>query len=141
MKKLSLSLMLNVSLALMLALSLIYPQSVAVSFVATWAILATVICVVAGGVGVYVTEYVLERYGRELPPESQAVKIVTSLFLQPVTWCRRAVGLVVMVATFISLVAAGWIFTALIYLVASLFFRLIRTACRQRFEGRELCQS
>ncbi len=39
MKKLSLSLMLNVSLALMLALSLIYPQSVAVSFVATWAIL------------------------------------------------------------------------------------------------------
>ncbi|STE72402.1 Head completion/stabilization protein (GpL) [Escherichia coli] len=32
MKKLSLSLMLNVSLALMLALSLIYPQSVAVSF-------------------------------------------------------------------------------------------------------------
>ena len=70
MKKLSLSLMLHVSLALMLALSLIYPQSVAVSFVATWAILATVICVVAGGVGVYATEYVLERYGRELPPES-----------------------------------------------------------------------
>lgn len=61
MKKLSLSLMLNVSLALMLALSLIYPQSVAVNFVAAWAILATVICVVAGGVGVYATEYVLER--------------------------------------------------------------------------------
>ncbi|SPW52377.1 LysA protein [Escherichia coli] len=80
MKKLSLSLMLNVSLALMLALSLIYPQSVAVSFVAAWAILATVICVVAGGVGVYATEYVLERYGRELPPESLAVKIVASLF-------------------------------------------------------------
>ncbi len=105
MKKLSLSLMLNVSLALMLALSLIYPQSVAVNFVATWAILATVICVVAGGVGVYATEYVLERYGRELPPESLAVKIVTSLFLQSVPWRRRAVALVVMVATFISLVA------------------------------------
>ena len=141
MKKLSLSLMLNVSLALMLALSLIYPQSVAVSFVAAWAILATVICVVAGGVGVYSTEYVLERYGRELPPESLAVKIVASLFLQPVPWRRRAAALVVMVATFISLVAAGWIFTALIYLVASVFFRLIRTACRQRFEERELCQS
>lgn len=137
MKKLSLSLMLNVSLALMLALSLIYPQSVAVSFVAAWAILATVICVVAGGVGVYATEYVLERYGRELPPESLAVKIVTALFLQPVPWRRRAAALVV---TFISLVAAGWIFTALIYLVASVFFRLIRTACRQRFEGREPCQ-
>ncbi|HAJ0388187.1 TPA: protein lysA, partial [Escherichia coli] len=26
-------------------------------------------------------------------------------------------------------------------LVVSVFFRLIRTACRQRFEGRELCQS
>ena len=90
MKKLSLSLMLNVSLALMLALSLIYPQSVAVNFVAAWAILATVICVVAGGVGVYASEYVLERYGRELPPESLAVKIVMSLFLQPVPWCRRA---------------------------------------------------
>ncbi|EAC1556637.1 protein lysA [Escherichia coli] len=139
MKKLSLSLMLNVSLALMLALSLIYPQSVAVNFVAAWAILATVICVVAGGVGVYATEYVLERYGRELPPESLAVKIVTSLFLQPVPWRRRAAAL--MVATFISLVAAGGIFTALIYLVASLFFRLIRTACRQRLEGRELCQN
>ncbi|MCV1454549.1 protein lysA, partial [Escherichia coli] len=25
--------------------------------------------------------------------------------------------------------------------VASLFFRLIRTACRQRIEGREPCQS
>ena len=137
MKKLSLSLMLNVSLAL----SLIYPKSVAVSFVAAWAILATVICVVAGGVGVYATEYVLERYGRELPPESLAVKIVTSLFLQPVPWRRRAVVLVVMVATFISLVAAGWIFTALIYLVVSVFFRLIRTACRQRFEVREPCQS
>ncbi|ALL92687.1 TPA: DNZ54_00345 family protein [Escherichia coli] len=144
MKKLSLSLMLNVSLALMLALSLIYPQSVAVSFVAAWSILATVICVVAGGVGVYATEYVLERYGRELPPESLAVKIVTSLFLQPVPWRRRAAALVVMVVmvvTFISLVAAGWIFTALIYLVTSVFFRLIRTACRQRFEGREPCQS
>ncbi|EFE5942180.1 DNZ54_00345 family protein [Escherichia coli] len=138
MKKLSLSLMLNVSLALMPALSLIYPQSVAVSFVAAWAILATVTCVVAGGVGVYATEYVLERYGRELPPESLAVKIVASLFLQPVPWRRRAAALVV---TFISLVAAGWIFTALIYLVASVFFRLIRTACRQRFEGREPCQS
>ncbi|HAW5574807.1 TPA: protein lysA, partial [Escherichia coli] len=87
------------------------------------------------------TEYVLERYGQELPPESLAVKIVTSLFLQPVPWRRRAAALVVMVATFIALVAAGWIFTALIYLVASLFFRLIRTACRQRFEGREPCQS
>ncbi|EEZ5201573.1 protein lysA [Escherichia coli] len=144
MKKLSLSLMLNVSLALMLALSLIYPQSVAVSFVAAWSILATVICVVAGGVGVYATEYVLERYGRELPPESLAVKIVTSLFLQPVPWRRRAAALVVMVVmvvTFISLVAAGWIFTALIYLVTSVFFRLMRTACRQRFEGREPCQS
>ncbi|EGB39645.1 phage lysis protein LysA, partial [Escherichia coli H120] len=97
--------------------------------------------VVAGGVGVYATEYVLERYGRELPPESLAVKIVASLFLQPVPWRRRSVALVVLVATFISLVAAGWIFTALIYLVASLFFRLIRTACRQRFEGREPCQS
>lgn len=140
MKKLSLSLMLNVSLALMLALSLIYPQSVAVSFVAAGAILATVICVVAGGVGVYATEYVLERYGRELSPESLAVKIVASLFLQPVPWRRRAAALVV-VATFIALVAAGWIFTALIYLVASVFFRLIRKACRQRFEGREPCQS
>ena len=140
MKKLSLSLMLNVSLALMLALSLIYPQSVAVNFVAAWAILATVICVVAGGVGVYATEYVLERYGRELPPESLAVKIVTSLFLQPVPWRRRAAALVVMVALS-SLVAAGGIFTALIYLVASLFFRLIRKACRQRLEGREPCQS
>ena len=139
MKKLSLSLMLNVSLALMLAL--IYPQSVAVNFVAAWAILATVICVVSGGVGVYATEYVLERYGRELPPESLAVKIVTSLFLQPVPWRRRAAVLVVVVATFSSLVATGWIFTALIYLVASVFFRLIRTACRQRFEGREPCQS
>ena len=137
MKKLSFSLMLNVSLAL----SLIYPQSVAVNFVAAWAILATVICVVAGGVGVYATEYVLERYGRELPPESLAVKIVTALFLQPVPWRRRSVALVVMVATFISLVAAGWIFTALIYLVAALLFRLIHTACRQRLEGREPCQS
>ncbi|MDO2167156.1 protein lysA, partial [Escherichia coli] len=48
---------------------------------------------------------------------------------------------VFMVATFIALVAARWIFTALIYLVASLFFRLIRSACRQRLEWRELCQS
>ncbi len=92
MKKLSLSLMLHVSLALMLALSLIYPQSVVVSFVAAWAILATVICVVAGGVGVYATEYVLERYGRELPPESLAVKIVTSLFLQPVPVAQAGSG-------------------------------------------------
>ncbi|MCV5512930.1 DNZ54_00345 family protein, partial [Escherichia coli] len=79
--------------------------------------------------------------GRGLPPELLAGKIVAALFLQPVPWRGRSVALVVMVATFISLVAAGWIFTALIYLVASVFFRLIRTACRQRFEGREPCQS
>ncbi|RIC24682.1 protein lysA, partial [Escherichia coli] len=30
--------------------------------------------------------------------------------------------------------------TALIYLVASLFFRLMHTACRQRLEGRKPCQ-
>lgn len=92
MKKLSLSQMLNVSLALMLALSLIYPQSVAVNFVAAWAILATVICVVLGGVGVYATEYVLERYGRELPPESLAVKIVTSLFCSRIAVAQTGGG-------------------------------------------------
>lgn len=111
-----------------------------VSFVATQAILATVICVVAGGVGMYATEYVLERYGRELPPESLVSEDCHVAVLQPVPWRRRAVALVVVVATFISLVAAGWIFTALIYLVASVFFRLIRTACCQRFEGWEPCQ-
>ncbi|WP_106379940.1 DNZ54_00345 family protein, partial [Escherichia coli] len=63
------------------------------------------------------------------------------LFLLLVLWRRRSVAVVVMVASFFSLVAAGWIFTALIYLVASVFFRLIRTACCQRFEGREPCQS
>ncbi|WP_248783223.1 DNZ54_00345 family protein [Escherichia coli] len=67
------------------------------------------------------------------------MKIVTRCFCSR---CRgAAAGSGVMVATFISLVAAGWIFTALIYLVASVFFRLIRTACCQRFEGREPCQS
>lgn len=139
MKKLSLSLMLNVSLALMLALSLIYPQSVAVNFVATgrfWRRLSVWLPVVS----VCMPLSMYWNATDEAPPESLAVKIVTSLFLQSVPWRRRAVALVVMVATFISLVAAGWIFIALIYLVASVFFRLIRTACRQRFEGREPCQ-
>lgn len=91
MKKLSLSLMLNVSLALMLALSLIYPQSVAVNFVAAWAILATVICVVAGGVGVYATEYVLERYLIEvrewwqLNEEPGTFRIVVGVLEQGIT--------------------------------------------------------
>lgn len=141
MKKLSLSLMLNVSLALMPALSLIYPQSVVVSFVATWAILAMVICVVAGGVGVYATEYVLERYGRELPPESLVSED-----------CHVAVFAAGAVAQTgggsdgdggdVYLAGRCRVdFTALIYLVASLFFRLICTACRQRLEEREPCQS
>ena len=88
MKKLSLSLMLNVSLALMLALSLIYPQSVAVSLSPPGDSGDGYLCGCRWCRRVC-HWYVLERYGRELPPESLAVKIVTSLFCSR---CRGADG-------------------------------------------------
>lgn len=108
MKKLSLSLMLNVSLVMMLALSLIYPQSVAVSLSPPgrfWRRLSVWLPVVSGCMPLVCAGTLRAGAAAGVAGREDCHVAV----LQPVPWCRRAAALVVMVATFISLVAAGWI--------------------------------
>ncbi|ENH53879.1 putative protein lysA [Escherichia coli p0305293.7] len=68
----------------MLALSLIYPQSVAVSFVATWAILGR-LSVWLPGCRRVCHEYVLNATGGSCPGIAGR-EDCHALFLQPVPW-------------------------------------------------------
>ncbi|MCO7448054.1 DNZ54_00345 family protein [Enterobacter hormaechei] len=140
MKKYLRSLMLDVLLAVFLLWGLASPQSAALNFVAAWALFGCVVCITASLAGVAVFDHWLRNAGKGIPVKPEIMKIFRAVFCNKPSKARRAWSLIIFVVTIGCLLGAGWIFTALFYLICVLTFTGVRTSYRQRIEERGCVQ-
>lgn len=139
MKKFLRSLMLDALLAVFLLWGLASPQSAAINFVAAWALFGCVVCITASLAGVAVFDHWLLNAGKGIPVKPEIMKIFRAVFCNKPSKARRAWSLIICVVTIGCLLGAGWIFTALLYLICVLTFTGVRTSYRQRIEEAGLC--
>ena len=139
MKKYLRSLMLDVLLAVFLLWGLASPQSAALNFVAAWALFGCVVCITASLAGVAVFDHWLRNAGKGIPVKPGIMKIFRAIFCRKPSPARHAWSLIIFSATTSCLLGAGWIFTALLYLICVLTFTGLRTSYRQRIEEAGLC--
>ena len=139
MKKLLHSLMFDVLLAVFLLWGLASPQSAAINFVAAWALFGCVVCITASLAGVAVYDHWLRNTGKGIPVKPEIMKIFRAVFCRKPSKGRRAWSLIIFAVTTGCLLGAGWLFTALFYLICVLTFSGVRTSYRQRIEEAGLC--
>ncbi|WP_029883546.1 DNZ54_00345 family protein [Enterobacter sp. T1-1] len=139
MKKLSRSLMLDALLAVFLLWGLALPQSAAINFVAAWALFGCVVCITASLAGVVVFDHWLRSVEKGSPVNPELMKIFRAVFCRQPSKGRRAWSLIIFTITTGCLLGAGWVFTALIYLICVLTFAGVRKTYRQRIEEAGLC--
>lgn len=139
MKKYLRSLMFDVLLALVLLWGLASPQSAAVNFVAAWALFGSFICITASLAGVVAYEHWLRNTDKSIPVNPDLMRVFRAVFCRKPSQGRRAWSLIIFSVTTGCLLGAGWILTALIYLMCVLTFKAVRKSYRQRIEGAGLC--
>lgn len=139
MKKYLRSLMFDALLALVLLWGLVSPQSAAVNFVAAWALFGSFVCITASLAGVVAFEHWLRNTGKSIPVNPDLMKVFRIVFCRKPSRARHAWYLIIFAATTGCLLGAGWIFTALVYLLCVLTFKAVRETYRQRIEGAGLC--
>ncbi|MEP9069887.1 DNZ54_00345 family protein [Enterobacter hormaechei] len=139
MKKFLRPMMLDALLAVFLLWGLASPQSAAINFVAAWALFGCVVCITASLAGVAVFDHWLRNTGKGIPVKPEIMKIFRAVFCRQPSKARRARSLIIFVVTTGCLLGAGWIFTALLYLICVLTFTGVRTSYRQRIEETGLC--
>lgn len=139
MKKYLRSLMFDALLALVLLWGLVSPQSAAINFVAAWALLGCFVCITASLAGVVAYEHWLRNTGKSIPVNPELMKVFRIVFCRKPSQARHAWSLIIFSATTGCLLGAGWILTALIYLICVLTFKAVRETYRQRIEGAGLC--
>ncbi|HGW1783336.1 TPA: DNZ54_00345 family protein [Klebsiella pneumoniae] len=139
MKKYIRSLMFDALLALVLLWGLASPQSVAVNFVAAWALFGSLVCITASLAGMVAYEHWLRNTGKSIPVNPDLMKVFRVVFCRKPSQARHAWSLIIFSATTGCLLGAGWIFTALVYLLCVLTFKAVRETYRQRIEGAGLC--
>lgn len=139
MKKYLRSLMFDALLAVVLLWGLASPQSAAVNFVAGWALFSSFVCITASLAGVVAYDHWLRSTGKSIPVSTELMKVFRAVFCRQPSRVRRAWSLIIFSVTTGCLLGAGWIFTALIYLICVLTFTGVRTSYRQRIEGAGLC--
>lgn len=139
MKKHLISLIFDVLLSLLVLRGLTCPQSVAVNFVAVWAIFYCLLCIVVSLAGAAVYEDWLQGQEKAIPLSDKKMEIFRSVFCRKHSPLRHFWSLVIIAGAFSCLVAAGWVFTALIYVICVLIFRSVRSSYRQRIEEAGLC--
>ncbi|EPT3115992.1 MAG: DNZ54_00345 family protein [Klebsiella michiganensis] len=139
MKKYLRSLIFDALLALVLLWGLVSPQSAAVNFVAAWALFGSFVCITASLAGVVVYEHWLRNTGKSIPVNPDLMKVFRVIFCRKPSQARHAWSLIIFSATTGCLLGAGWIFTALVYLLCVLTFKAVRETYRQRIEGAGLC--
>ncbi|EFJ1801470.1 lysA protein [Escherichia coli] len=139
MKKYLRSLMFDALLALVLIWGLVSPQSAAVNFVAAWALFCSFVCITASLAGVVACEHWLRNTGKSIPVNPDLMKVFRAVFCRKPSQARHAWSLIIFSATTGCLLGAGWIFTALVYLLCILTFKAVRETYRQRIEGAGLC--
>lgn len=139
MKDKLISLILDVLIAALVLGGLIDPLSVAVNFVAAWALLVSFASIVVSLTGIAVYKHWENARLTERPINDNIMKTFRALFCKTPSKGRRAWSLIMLAFTFSCLVGAGWIFTALIYLICLCSFKMVRITCRQCIEGAGLC--
>lgn len=139
MKKFLRSLVLDALLAVFLLWGLASPQSAALNFVAAWALFGCVVCIAASLAGVAVFDHWLRNAGKGIPVKPEIMKIFRAVICNKPSKARRAWSLIIFVVTIGCLLGAGWIFTALLYLICVLTFTGVRTSYLQRIEEAGLC--
>lgn len=139
MKKYLRSLIFDALLALVLLWGLVSPQSAAVNFVAAWALFGSFVCITASLAGVVAYEHWLRNTGKSIPVNPDLMKVFRVIFCRKPSQARHARSLIIFSATTGCLLGAGWIFTALVYLLCVLTFKAVRETYRQRIEGAGLC--
>ncbi|HAV9340018.1 TPA: lysA protein [Escherichia coli] len=138
MKKLT-SLIYDFLLALMLFRGLTDPQSAAVNFVAVWALFDCLVCIAASFAGVAAYDHWHRNRQKGIPLNDSVMKIFRMVFCRKHSPLRRFWSLLFFTGVFACLVGAGWVFTALLYLICALVLKAVRSAYRQRIEGEGLC--
>lgn len=139
MKKYLRSLMFDALLALVLLWGLVSPQSAAINFVAAWALFGCFVFITASLAGVVAYEHWLRNTGKSIPVNPELMKVFRIVFCRKPSQARHAWSLIIFSATTGCLLGAGWILTALIYLICVLTFKAVRETYRQRIEGAGLC--
>lgn len=139
MKKYLRSLMFDALLALVLLWGLVSPQSAAMNFVAAWAIFVCFVCITASIAGVVAYEHWLRNTGKSIPVNPDLMKVFRVVFCRKPSQARHAWSLIIFSATTGCLLGAGWILTALVYLLCVLTFKAVRETYRQRIEGAGMC--
>ena len=84
-------------------------------------------------------EHWLRNTGKSIPVNPDLMKIFRAVFCRKPSQGRRAWSLIIFSVTTGCLLGAGWILTALIYLICMLTFKAVRETYRQRIEGAGLC--
>ncbi|WP_343439688.1 DNZ54_00345 family protein [Enterobacter hormaechei] len=139
MKKFLRSLMFDALLALFLLWGLASPQSAAINFVAAWALFGCFTCIAGSLAGIAAYDSWLRNTGKGTPVNPELMKIFRALFCRNSSKPRRAWSLIIFAVTTGCLLGAGWILTALFYVISVLTFKGVCTSCRQRIEGAGLC--
>ncbi|EOX3151283.1 DNZ54_00345 family protein, partial [Enterobacter hormaechei] len=86
-----------------------------------------------------VFDHWLRNAGKGIPVKPGIMKIFRAVFCNKPSKVRRTWSLIIFVVTTGCLLGAGWIFTALLYLICVLTFTGVRTSYRQRIEEAGLC--
>lgn len=133
------SLIFDSLLALMLFMGLTNPQSVAVNFVAVWALFGCLVCIAASLAGVVAYEHWQGNRQKGSPLNDALMKVFRFVFCLKPSPLRRFWSLLIFAGVFACLVGAGWVFTALLYLICVLVLKAVRSAYRQRIEGEGVC--
>ncbi|CAI1148521.1 DNZ54_00345 family protein [Serratia ficaria] len=134
MKKYLRSLMSEALLALVLLWGLVSPQSAAINFVAAWALLGSIACITGSIGGVVAYDHWLRSTGKSIPVNPELMKVFRAVFCRKTSQARRVWALIIFSVTTGCLLGAGWIFTALVYLLCVLTFKAVRENYRQRIE-------
>ncbi|HEF0082689.1 DNZ54_00345 family protein [Citrobacter sp. C348] len=135
MKKAICSMIFYVLLALMLLRGIIDPQSVAVNFAVVWALFGSVICIAASVYGIVTCEMTGSKSIEITRKNAEDIKNVITIFCRELSPLRRFCSLMLFAATFACLVGAGWIMTALLYVICVLIFTSVRSVVRQRIRA------
>lgn len=135
MKKTIYSMIFYVLLALMLLKGIIDPQSVAVNFAIVWALFGCVICIAASVYGVVTCEMMAGKNVEITRKNAEDIKNVIIIFCSEFSPLRRFGSLMLFAATFACLVGAGWIVTALLYVICVLIYTSVRSVIRQRIKA------
>ncbi|AGH75416.1 LysA protein [Edwardsiella piscicida C07-087] len=139
MKRYLRSLMFDALLALVLLWGLASPQSAAVNFVAAWALYVCFICITASLAGVVAYNHWRLNTGKGISVNPELMKGFRAAFCRKRSKAGSTWSFIRLSVTAGCLLGAGWIFTALFYLLCVLTFKAVRETYRQRIEEAGLC--